>query len=273
MVNDWVNIDETMDLGALPQQWEQMDLLAKRMQTVSKQPPHSAVLTDRRFDESQPAGHRGWINAHAYIQGGMEHLDALRFMLSNFGATPRVPWTILRSVFESGFWAAWLLDPDDGLERRRRGLRLEVRGSIERKNVYDAHLKHDPHERDRVASGHLLDETTYRREATQLGMTWEATKRKITTVDELPKLSAVAALGSDSDPMIGIWRSLSGLQHGYAYALVMNSTRVGEQRTILGGAEQTLTISDHAFQAQGVAANHLMVSAMNLYIRRSTRTS
>jgi hypothetical protein len=212
-------------------------------------------FTARKFDEAKTAGHRPYILAGSHIGNGIEHIEVLRQLFLGPGITPRAPWTLLRSVFESGFWAAWVLEPEDSLERRRRGLCGEVRSLVERNNFYTAFLKYQPKERDAIAADHLKDEQVFRRE-----------------VDELGRLRSIA----DMEPEVraatnAMWRSLSGMQHGHAYAVVLNS-EVHDSVPIQGGARQTLTIKDEMFVAAAGAANILMAAAISLYIRRATRT-
>jgi len=93
-------------------------------------------LTARKIDQAQPAGHRGYMLANAHIGSGLEHIATLRHLFVEYGVTPRVPWTLLRSVYEAGFWSTWILEPRDGAARRLRGLRAEVRGMRERREFY-----------------------------------------------------------------------------------------------------------------------------------------
>jgi len=90
-------------------------------------------------------------------------------------------------------------------------------------------------------------------------------------VQELDKLQAVRDLDPGTQgPTVGMWRSLSGMQHGHAYALVLNSIAHDEEE-ILGGRRQMVSISDNAFQTAAGAANLMVVNGMKLYIRRCTR--
>lgn len=129
-----------MDLGSVPSQWERIFALADDVERCEA-PRSDLGFTARKYDESQPAGHRGYILAYGHIQAGLEHIDALRGLLQHHGATPRAPWTLMRAIFEAGFWTTWLMEPVDGLVRRQRGLRLEVRGMVERTNFYDDFLR------------------------------------------------------------------------------------------------------------------------------------
>jgi hypothetical protein len=258
-----------LDLGEVPRQWDVIFRLADEVDQCEQSVDQG--LTARKFDQSHNGGHRGYILASGHIQSGLEHIEAMRSLLEHHGATPRAPWTLLRAVFESGFWATWLMEPTDGLVRRRRGLQLEVRGMVERTNFYDDFLRADPTERARVAAGHANHEKTYRAEATALGLEWGQAKNRIVLLDELKKLWLVRNLETElQGPTLAIWRSLSGMQHGYTYALLLHSDTDSEQ-PILGGQLARLTIKDSAFQALASSANLMLIEGMNLYLRRSRR--
>jgi len=134
------------------------------------------ILTTRRMDEAQVAGTRVDIGAHAQLLNAMDNLDGLWALLQHHGATTWAPWNLLRPAFEAAFHALWVLEPTEGLTRRRRGLRLEVINYIQRLN----HL----HELvaipglSKLVGGELAlrshadVESVYRREAEALGLTY-----------------------------------------------------------------------------------------------------
>ena len=134
------------------------------------------ILTTRRMDEAQVAGTRVDIGAHAQLLNAMDNLDGLWALLQHHGATTWAPWNLLRPAFEAAFRALWVLEPTEGLTRRRRGLRLEVINYIQRLN----HL----HELvaipglSKLVGGELAlrshadVESVYRREAEALGLTY-----------------------------------------------------------------------------------------------------
>jgi hypothetical protein len=262
----------TFDASAFVKQWDQVRAMAQLVDSVDKKGP-GQDLTARRFDEAQPAGHRPYMVASGYIAAAVEHVEVLREMVLNQHLTPRAPWTLLRSVFEAGFWSTWVLEPDDGLERRRRGLRVEVRGMAERTAFYDSLLMYDPQKRAEVATGHAEHERSYRAEAEQLDLPWKHAKNRIVLFDELKKLREV----SEMEPGVraatyAMWRSLSGLQHGYPYAVMLHS-QIHNMKAITGGERATITINESHFLAAATAAHSLLVSGMNRYIRLSTRVT
>src|SRR5689334_1447116 len=110
----------SLDMGETERHWNAIFEIAERLDDAEDKA--DVGLTARKFDEAQPAGHRAYMLASGHILTGLEHIDALRSLITSFGATPRAPWTLLRAVFEAGFWSTWLMEPDDGLTRRQRGL-------------------------------------------------------------------------------------------------------------------------------------------------------
>lgn len=262
-----------MDLGKLPEYWAKSLKIADHIETIEARWGRDAGLTDRKFDEAQPAGHRCYFAAYGYLQSGAEHIDALRGLLTLHGATPRAPWTLLRSIYEAGFWSCWLLEPDQGLERRRRGLRVEARSWKERKNFYDTFLRTDLAKRDEVRLDHAKDLEAYKKDAKDLTMSWDTVLQKVNVVAALEELQVVKAM----EPLmqagtIAMWRSLSGMQHNLIYALVMSSDRRHEQK-IHGGVRAQLSINDERFQVATMAAMQLFVAGQNLYVTRSSRVA
>jgi hypothetical protein len=260
----------TFEASELFRQWDQLRQLEARREEVVEST--DLGFTARKFDEAKTAGHRPYILAGSHLSNGFEHIEVLRELFLKSGVTPRAPWTLLRSVFESGCWATWVLEPEDSLERRRRGLRGEVRSQIERDNFFNDFLRYQPQERDRIAADHREDEQVFRFEADELGLTWSQAKNKTNLVDELGKLKSVLNMDPDvRAATTAMWRSMSGMQHGHAYAVVLNSD-VHNSVPVQGGALQTVTIKDNMFIAAAGSANTLMASAIELFIRRCTRT-
>ena len=257
-----------MDLGEVPRQWDQILSLAPQLEQIDRSGstgrPADSPQARRGQSRRPPRLYQRHDADHLY---GVEHIEALIGLLTKHGATPRAPWTLMRPVFEAGFWATWLLEPAEGLERRKRGLRIEVRSMLARTAYYEDMLRTQPRQRDNLAADHLKDERVYRAEADALGLTWSQAKDKTRSnvVDELSKLLVVRNMDPDvRGPIVAAWRVLSGLQHGYAYALVSSSTK-HEAEQILGGEErQLLSISDTNFQAFATASNLLLSEAISI---------
>lgn len=261
---------EQGSLSAVYGQWDKVQELADHLERLEARHP-GPEFTSRRFDEAKPAGPRGYVMADAYIGGALEHIHTIRHLFGGYGATPRVPWTLLRPVFEAGFWTIWLLEPDDGDVRRRRGLRAEVNAARERTNFYAAMFAHDPAQLTEATRNHGGHEQTYRVEAAALGMTWQQARQKINVVEELAKLNVVKTMEPAlHDATNAMWRSLSGIQHGYAYALLLNSDLTGSE-DIAGGVRATVTIREEAFLAAAGAASLLLIEGIALMIRRTTQ--
>jgi hypothetical protein len=109
-----------MDLGNLPDYWA---LLAREFQTLENLPSlaEARLLSARAFYESQPAGHRAYMEAKRYLSVAGDNHEALLALLEHRGATLWAPWSLLRPSFEASFLASWILDPDSGRDRRLRG--------------------------------------------------------------------------------------------------------------------------------------------------------
>lgn len=225
-------------------------------------PAGSLALTARKIDEAQPAGHRVYMAAHRHIDVGFDNLDALQSLLKHRGATPHAPWTLLRAVFEAGFWALWVLEPGDSRARRIRGLRSEVHDLRERESFYE----------EFAATVDPEVTASYQRDAKALGEPWGRIKDRIYVTGQLRSMAAIQGLGPEVPPrhIVGIWRGLSGLQHGLAYASLATSDTT-RSVPIPGGEIAMLSINDEKFQAFGFGASWMLDQAARLYIRRSTR--
>jgi hypothetical protein len=94
-----------MDLGNLPDYWA---LLAGEFQTVENLPSlaEARLLSARAFDESQPAGHRAYMEAKRYLSVAEDNHEALLALLEQRGATLWAPWSLLRPIFEASFYAS-----------------------------------------------------------------------------------------------------------------------------------------------------------------------
>ena len=259
---------ETLELGDLPRLWR---MLEQRYDVVYRLgDPAPTSLTARAFDLAQPAGHRGYFTALRYLGVAMDNHRALLALLEHHGATNSAPWSLLRPMFESGFYACWVLDPVDGRERRIRGLRCEVNDERERKN-YLGCLAEIPVEgtkvHDIIAHREATVGKVYRDEATALGVRWDKVNQKINLIDELPRLRF---LQPQDDllraTMKAQWRVLSGLEHGLAYAMLQTSDSSSEAK-VAGGTTIRLTIRDDAFITASKACIWLLLEAIDRYER------
>ena len=252
-------------MPALETAWAQME--------ASDGPRDLTRLTARAFDEAQPGGSRVYVGAHANLSVAREHLDALIALLASHGAGPRVPWNLLRPILETSFKALWVLEPNDGLVRRQRGLRLEVLDYLERQKYLEEFQKDPDVGRqiaDVLARSRAETEPKYRRDAEALSMSWKDARQSLNTIDGLRDLAVVRDL-STSGPALyrAAWRTLSGFEHGYNHALMANST-ITSEIPIPGGFRVNVIISDEAFETQSVLCLYLMLQACCLYARRST---
>jgi hypothetical protein len=262
-----VNVGD-LDLGPLQRMWEVSDRLAEQVDGLESGGDPRA-LTARRFDEAQPAGNRTYIAARGYLDSAFEHDEALRALLLAHGATPRAPWTLMRSIYEAGAWATWALDPANGLERRRRGLRLEV-WSFKQRKAFHAEFKRTADEQAKLDAGDRKTERTYRAEAKALGMEWALAGSRPNLADEIPKLSDVRSGPADLvRPMVGVWRSLSGMQHGLPYALLAMSDHSLEVE-MPGGQSVQVSIKDDTFHSFATISYLMTIFGALSYCRRST---
>jgi hypothetical protein len=172
-----------MDLANLAEYWQVIDA---EFDAIDRLPPLTAThtLSARAFDEAQVAGHRPYIEAARHLGVARDNHDALLAVLEHHGATVWAPWSLLRPTFESSFLAAWVLDPDDGRERRARGLRCEIIDTYEQKR-HRAAFKAIPEVRDAIEQHERkLNKTsiaTYKTEANALGRSFENLRQRSTS--------------------------------------------------------------------------------------------
>lgn len=232
----------------------------------------TSTLTARRFDEAQPGGRRTYIRAMSLIRVALDNLDGLEHLIRHRGATIWAPWTLLRSVFESSAWANWLLDPDTGVDRRRRGIRRAVLDQKEWKNFATEFVQRSPDDYAKMMARDTANMRTYRDEAAAAGLAWDRAAQKLNLIEELPRLSIVREMltGVDVDPRLitGMWRSLSGMTHGYPYA-AQNNSEIIASIDIPGGRRVTYSIDDASFDVHAMTSTGLLVGAIALFIRRS----
>lgn len=226
-------------------------------------------LTARRFDEAQPAGGRTYVASRALILTALDNNRALLNLLSH-GITLSAPWTLLRSTFEASAWVHWILESDDGLERRKRGLRracLDFREQRLWQDVYVNLSRSDAHD---IMKRRAEVTAIYQNEAKRIGITWDQANRRINIGEELPKLAVVrSTLGSTAPLIVGFWRGMSGHAHGFGYAIQTSST-IERSVKVPGGHHITFTVDDDSFTSQAMMTGLLLLTAMQLYIQRST---
>jgi hypothetical protein len=271
-VTEHSEFGETLDLGDLPRYWQLVTERYERVQHLPRRPP-AQELTARVFDEAQPAGHRVYFAADRYLSVAMDNHLALLALLEHHGASHSAPWSLLRPAFECGFFACWVLDPDDGLQRRRRGLWCEVADEAERQRHMES-LSTAPETAKTVQAALARrrngPEKTYRSEAQSLGLEWGLIRRRPNVVDELPKLRFLAQESAlIRATMVANWRMLSGYEHGLGWAL-MHGSDAKIHAKIPGGQEMELTIKDDAFVNSAKATMWLLLEAIARLEKLST---
>ena len=276
MLTDRVHVGE-MNLGELPRRWEMLEELYRvTRKTLAERDVR--ILHDRMIDEGQTSGKRTYFGAQRCLDIAWDNHDALRSLLQHHGATQFAPWNLLRPTFEAAFYALWLLDPDDSLERRRRGLLLEWLDELEHR-TYHADLAaverfvdakdYEDLEADRVRHQTVIEEhdRLYSGEAAALGMTWPL-PRKVNVLDELGKLQHCGIMDGSDLVLRSTWRTLSGMQHGRGSTMLRGSDTL-DQRSIEGGVHVLLSISDDAFVGAATVTNGLHLHAVRLFRDRS----
>jgi len=260
---------QTMNLDKLPQYWQ---VVANEFTRLENLPPLATgqLLSARAFDEAQPAGPRAYMGVTRYLEVARDNHHALMALLEHHGATLWAPWSLLRPIFETAFLAAWILDPEDGRERRARGLRCEVLDTYEQRR-HLAEFKAIPDVRDAIdANERKVDAgsmATYRTEAAALGRKFDTVRQRITVTTELPKLSFVADQAGFAAFLLATWRLLSGYEHGFGWALLKGSDATVSAH-IPGGADMHLVINDEEFVNAAKSTYFLLLTACRLLARR-----
>lgn len=264
--------EEPFDLGSLPRLWDGLEEVYNRVTGLPD--PDVTALTSRRFDESQTAGHRSYFTAARYLGVAMDNHEALVALLTKHGAGFAAPYSLLRPMFEAGFFACWVLDPLDGLERRKRGLRCEINDERERTAFHEV-LTALPDVGNLVRDDLLERERTvgkkFRDEAAAIEMPWDVARQRVNVFQELPKLRYLAGQDVEVRTMVvAQWRLLSGMEHGLAYAM-MRSSDVSKEVTIPGGQQVRLTINDDMFQNASKITIWLVIEALRRFEHLHTR--
>ena len=179
---------EALDLGNLPQINQVLD---QRMHQLQRAEEHhhgrTAQFSDRLFDEAKPAGNRTYILANQLIEVAVENYHAV-FALIQKGATPWAPYNLIRPAFEAAFYALWILEPQDSVQRLLRGLRVAVEDNRQSENwirelIKIPNLTED--QRQSMQSPISRSSTSFRRDAEGIGVKWAQASQRITLIDEL----------------------------------------------------------------------------------------
>lgn len=228
------------------------------------------------MDESQPSGNRTYITAQRLLSRAHENHNAFLDHVNSVGFSTHAPFNLLRPVMECSLWALWLLDPEEGLERRRRGLKLDI--DDHRQEV--AYLQ----QLGRMSGvGRSFREAAARRAASVVPIyTGEAEaletsfadlkNQRLNLVDSISEIRWLTSrYDKDTTHLFAAeWRRLSGYEHGRAWVSVHGS----DQEVIAkvpGGVELHLTASDQSIQLATSSANLCLLEAARLYTRRSSR--
>lgn len=263
-----------MDLSNLPDYWA---LLARELQTLESLPSLSEarLLSARAFDESQPAGHRTYMEVQRYLGVARDNHEALLALLKHHGATLWAPWSLLRPIFEASFFASWILDPETGRDRRLRGLRCEVLDCYQQR-AHRAAFKKLPEVRRLIEDAERQQEqgslAVYRAEAAALAEPFDRVHQKVNVVVELPKLSFAKDQTDFAAFLEGTWRLLSGFEHGLGWAMLRGGNR-GAGIEVPGGMGMVLSIKDEEFVLAAKTTYALLVNACRLFKTRHLEPS
>lgn len=265
---------QSMDLDNLPMHWQRIAHLFTELEALADT-DQSRTLSAKTFDESQVAGRRTYMEVTRYLGVARDNHDALRALLAHHGATLWAPWSLMRPTFEASFYACWILDPEDGRQRRTRGLRCEIHDAKEQRKHRGA-FEAFPEAKELIQEwdrrNQLTSIQTYREEAAKLGSTYDKLQQPVRVAEELPKLT-VAKIDRTFGPfLVATWRMLSGFEHGLGWAMLAGSDRTGSTK-IDGGYEAQFVINDQAFVNAAKTTAFLLIKACELLIRRTREPS
>lgn len=261
-----------MDFGDLPRQWRRLDLIRAEVQKVVGERLADS-FDPRQIDEGRLGGHRLYGTVEKYLAIADDCHKALPLLLSAHGATNAAMWALLRSQFESSFYALWLLSPRESRERVLRGIRvhwLDDRLS----NTYATELLKDPvatkgDEQSR-ASGLKYHErlqkehaATYEAESQANGARWKRPP-DVNMVLELTKLEDFGQPGAGAE-LRAAWRTLAGLQHGNSCAQLRVSDMEFSGTSQTGVREAIVSPNDSSFQYLGGVTATLTKVALARY--------
>jgi hypothetical protein len=167
-----------------------------------------------------------------------------------------------------------VLDPEDSVERRRRGLRLEYLDEVEHRRYYDEVLKMrteaTPEEiaaaREDLNARRVENDASYRHDAEALGMTYPPTG--VIVLDHIGTLSHLQDTPDGDVLLRTTWRALSGHQHGRGSAML----RAGDKTNtapIHGGMSAIVSVNDEAFLTAAHVTTSMHIGAVELLLRRS----
>ena len=264
----------TTDLDSLPPVWDalrhrygELEIAEERYRT------DPTLLSQRRLDESQVAGPRTYMTAAGLLVAAQDNQAVLEKVVHQIGITSHAPWNLIRPAFETAFHALWILDPIEGLARRRRGLRIELADHRERRNwvqAIQATGLTTPEMDDRLAARNDEVLATYSKEAEYFGSKIRDLNRLPNLVEEIPRLRTLARLDAGIRySLVATWRQLSGLQHGHTYALMGVSDK-SHLVKIPGGVQMTVTANDHVFVTAAKSAAMIQLHALRRLIDLTT---
>lgn len=269
----------TIDLSDLARRWRLLEQLYATTETVvAAHDPR--VFSARTFDQGQTAGHRVYATAERYLNIARDNHQALVALITSpHGITTFAPWNLLRPEFEASFYAAWLLDPDDSRERRRRALRLELLDQRDHNLYYEDVMRMA----EGPAVGDLADEfaalstslevarqrneSVYAHEAAQLQLPYPKVAG-VNVLHELGTLSTCSEAPETDFLLRATWRGLSGIQHGRASA-VMRASSLRDSHETEYGVRGLLDVDDDAFLNAANATTCLHMEAVTLLLTRS----
>lgn len=262
-----------LHLGNLPTLWAGLDLLEHRMQAEGDRHLAGMDFTDRRFDEASKTGRRAYIQAHGLISVARDNQKALEEMLRG-GVRPYAPWNLIRPAFEAGFYAVWMLEPDESRERLRRalrlawdqerthGVRLALKTEIAGLGGHPQVLAAEQRDRE-IKKAYLV-------EAHAIGLSQKQVTQNPNLTQEILRLAS--ATSTESKFHLLTWRELSGIQHAdMGAALGVSDAKYRLQ--IPGGYSAVVSINDESFVRACYSSVSMQLTAMTLYIQRSTTVS
>lgn len=265
------------DLGPLPLVWEAIAREVPAALAAERASSETQLLNAAAIDRAQPAGHRVYISANRLIRVAQENHNAYLALIQDHGIGPTASFNLLRPVLESSMWCLWLLQPDDGKARRKRGLWFEIR-DVTAKAAYLDEIGKMPDSReyrDAAAVNRASLGPDYDDEARTFGTTARAIRgERVNLTDEIPKLGWLSTLFGGDWPRITAaeWRRLSAFQHGKSWPGILGSDKRVTAK-IQGGVEVHMTPTDSSIQIAGAVAGLGLLGAARLLLRRCTRTN
>ena len=257
----------SLELGDLPRRWRKLEYLQRRANAVSESSPPQ--ITRSQVDESRVGGHRLYAGVERALGAAEDCNLALQSLLQHHGATQTAMWALLRTQLEAAFWALWPIDPEDSSQRVLRGIRVEWRDDRQSMTYFREFAEDrsfpfvDSDRRKAREQAADTNASTYRAEAAANGESWRAPPNIIIT-DELTRLSQIQEPGWGS-MLRGTWRSLAGLQHVSAGALLRVSDQVPLE-PIAGGSRILISPADEAFHQLASPTVILHMAALARFI-------